>query len=56
MSWKDMVWICLIAGAVVLGCLAHHVVRDVLFLVEHVVAAGLAYVPSLLRFASTLVR
>jgi hypothetical protein len=56
MSWKDVVWICLIAGVAVLGCVARHFVRDVLFLVEHVIAAGFGYLPSLLRLASALVR
>jgi hypothetical protein len=56
MSWKDVVWICLIVGGVVLACLARHFVGDVLFVVEHVIAAGSANLPSVLHLASALVR
>jgi hypothetical protein len=55
MSWKDVVWICLIVGAVVLACLARHFMGDVLFVVEHFIAAGIGYLPSFLHFASALV-
>jgi hypothetical protein len=56
MSWKDAVWICLIVGAVVLACLARHFMGDVLFVVEHFVAAGMVHTAGFVHFVSALAR
>jgi hypothetical protein len=56
MSWKDVVWICLIVGVVILASVARHFVRDILFIVEHIIASGLAYAPGFLHFVSALMR
>jgi len=56
MAWKDVLLICLIVGALVLGCLARNFVRDVIFVMKHLIAVGATHLPGLLHFVAALVR
>lgn len=56
MSWKELLLICVLAGATVIAYASRHFVANVLFIVNHVVAAGIAHTPGFLHFVSGLVR
>jgi len=56
MSWKELLLICVLIGAAVVAYASRHFVTNVLFVVNHVIAAGTAYTPGLLHFVSGLVR
>jgi len=55
MSWKELLLICLIVCAVLLACVARHFFGDVIFLVEHLIAAS-GYLPGFVHFVAGLVR
>jgi len=56
MSWKALVLICVLVAAAVVACVSRHFLANVLFIVNHVVAVGIAHTPGFLHFVSGLVR
>gem|GEM_PF-6303868 len=56
MSWEEGLLIFMIVCAVVLACLARHFFRDVAYLADHLIAAGLLRAPGVLHSLATLVR
>jgi hypothetical protein len=55
MSWKEGLLILLVVCAAVLACVARHFFRDVAYVADHLIAAGLLHVPGLLHFFARLV-
>jgi len=56
MSWKELLLICAVIGAAVVAYASRHFVTNVLFVVNHVIAASIAHTSGLLHFVSGLVR
>lgn len=56
MSWKELLLICVLVGAAVIAYASRHFVAKVLFVVNHVVATGIAHTPGFFHFVSGLVR
>jgi hypothetical protein len=56
MSWRELLLICLLVSAALVAYVSRHFIANVLFVVNHVIAAGIAHTPGLLHFVFGLVR
>jgi hypothetical protein len=52
MSWKEMLLIYLIVCALLIAYVARHFLGDALYLVEHVIATRVGYMPSVIHFVA----